>query len=717
MSNRASRKNQSNKRADNLKHAWRDYKFVNHAAKSLWRRRITGLRLTTMPTDAEPPTSADNNMDLTSADTNMDMDEFDYASYPDDHEAPLAPSVDHATDWIDVDEDDYPQDFEDLDSARNLLGYHTRLMDELEDAEEDTSDQLNGFAELLGGYDPSAPETVDPSETTVTATLDASEQPEFKVFDGSVPRNPDHGALNPFHMSIALFSMAMDLSESQYVILTEVLEHATMDSIRALPKSLKTLRKWLRRWLPLQTIKGRQITVATEQVRAQPDAATKTAYYFDIKEYGELWVSNPLIKKHMHFGLGHFTDTPKELWNGRAWMESARTTSGQFIRIIQNNTIPVEQHTVDDDSTIILPSDCVRYRCGSQQRIGFVVAVGKDFRQGSQHLGSDSAMITPLVTKNELCAAAARVYPRDLREAYEDTTLEVPLDASFDTTELIFMEGYEDIIPVQNIIDREYVFFLDYESPSKCQELLLQAPRYHVIAILYHKFVHVDDFSVRTIDKRHRITAETEIMTYGRDRLISSFTTKAKDHSVYSLPYTVFLDGFGLYRNSHHSLDGLYIIPASLEFTFRNTLTNVNVWMLGPPGADQNDLAQCIKPDSLAAAAGFEATLPDGERVYLVMTVLAYTADLPQQNKLAGIMSHQANHGCRSCTVHKEHLGDPDVDVPYGGRYAIPAAKTRAWINQSNITARETQRRETDSGMKGANPPFLQCHPCFDPFK
>jgi len=229
----------------------------------------------------------------------------------------------------------------------------------------------------------------------------------------------------------------------------------------------------------------------------------------------------------MHFGLGYLTDSVQDLWQARAWMESIRTTSGEFIR-----TDP------RDDNTTIFPSDCVSYTVGDYHRLGQVIAVGKDYCEGNS--GKESVMITPLFTKAQLAKTKAwDTYIRHAHEAFEDTSLNFILENMFDTGELVIMEGYEEIIPVDNIIRREYIWFCDYDSSEECIELLPQLPQYHALTIIYHAFIYDRSYQIRIVDKHHKTLGEQEILTYGREALIKTFQGKSPGVDVFSLPYTV----------------------------------------------------------------------------------------------------------------------------------------------------------------------------------
>ena len=618
-----------------------------------------------------------------------------------------------------IEEEDQDDDFVHVNEARNLLGLWTRVREQAGDDVQDIEqkqDQRSKVTEGSGSGCPDGDQGAPEVEAQVPEDVNATQgdqsprrppippSPEFTIHDGPQPRKPDTPPMNDFHLGISLFVLAMDLSEFQYTILIEVLAKSTTESIASLPRTLKTLRKWARRWLPLQTIKAQEVTVDKGQIRTADELPLKKIYYFDIKEYGETWLSNPCIRQNMHFGLGHFTDSIQELWQARAWMESIRTTSGEFVRTVPN-----------DDDTIIFPSDCVSYTVGDYHRLGQVVAVGKDYRAGNS--GKESVMIVPLFTKAQLAKTKAwDTYIRHAHEAFEDTSLNFTLESMFDTEELVIMEGYEEIVPVDDVIRREYIWFCDYESSEECVELLPQAPQYHVLTIVYHAFTYDGNYQIRTVDKRHKTLSEREILTYGREALIRTFQGKSPGVDVFSLPYTVFIDGFGLFRNSHHSLDGLYLIPASLNFTQRNTLNNVNVWSLGPPGSSQHDLAKTLQHDSLMAEDGFDTKI-NGCDTRIIMMALAYVADMPQQNKLAGVKSPLATHGCRSCMVSMKQLGDPTIDIPFIARYEKTVELHKAWINEPNILAGEKHKRAAETGLQDDGPPFASCNRCFDPYK
>lgn len=142
-----------------------------------------------------------------------------------------------------------------------------------------------------------------------------------------------------------------------------------------------------------------------------------------------------------------------------------------------------------------------------------------------------------------------------------------------------------------------------------------------------------------------------------------------------SIPFSVFLDGFGLYRNAYHSLKGMYITPAGLDVDNRTTLNNLFVLMIGPFGTHELNMAACLQPDSIAMAAGKDLILETGERVFVTAFPLLFTGDMPQQNQNSGNKTHNGEFGCRSCFVPDIERGNQFLDISATGRYRAPTKR------------------------------------------
>lgn len=61
-------------------------------------------------------------------------------------------------------------------------------------------------------------------------------------------------------------------------------------------------------------------------------------------------LSSQSFRNKVYIGLAHFVDNPSELYHSMAWPTSIKASSGQCA-------------TNRDQSQVVLPSDCVYYRC------------------------------------------------------------------------------------------------------------------------------------------------------------------------------------------------------------------------------------------------------------------------------------------------------------------------------------------------------------------
>lgn len=110
-----------------------------------------------------------------------------------------------------------------------------------------------------------------------------------------------------------------------------------------------------------------------------------------------------------------------------------------------------------------------------------------------------------------------------------------------------------------------------------------------------------------------------------------------------SIPSSIFLDGFGLYRNAYHSLEAMYITPTGLDVNNRTLLNNVFVLMNGPFGSHELDMATCLQPEGITMGAGKNLTLEAGEQVFVTVFPLLFTGDMPQQNQNSGNKTHNSS--------------------------------------------------------------------------
>lgn len=524
------------------------------------------------------------------------------------------------------------------------------------------------------------------------------EHDDNQIFDS--PNGKSVG--DEFLLALGIFCTALDMSTTQYASLYEVLGLLARNpkSFERIPRTLATVKRQLSSVLPILTIRGKEYTPDAEQLPPKHDNPSFT-FYFSLRDLANTWLNNPEINAYLHLGLGEWVDDISEIWHGDLWKESLRTSSGQFARL------------EDDNNTVVIPSDCVYYTLPEFEvlgasLIGRITGIGIDKRNGQNIM---SACLTQLIPVGDLHGDLRQEYKNFRPDLFKGTLSKHRRHNDLmRTPELVLFEHSSKIIPISCIKGVLSVAFLDH-SPLELDALHgTSRPSFHVATIVYEiHTINRRSNSIRSIDQRHRLVAENEIFAYGKDTLL-----KVKPETHVSLPYTTFIDDFGFYRNAHHSLAGVYITPAGLPLHLREKLHNANVWTIGPFGADNWQLAETLKADSINADYGVPVLIfkENAMKIASVFCV-SYIGDMPQQNKNAGCKSQKAIRGCRSCFLSEDAYGDLDQDVRENGRYAGHMKHLRREYDKLN-TVSAKDKFATTWGISERPPPFQILHPSLD---
>ncbi|KAI5839645.1 hypothetical protein DFP73DRAFT_598240 [Morchella snyderi] len=561
-----------------------------------------------------------------------------------------------------------------------------------------------------GAVTQSIEETVPPQEARQEPIPELEGDGVEYIADGPSPKK---FVLEDFHLALMMFTITADISTNQYTALVEILALATPLAISTLPKSIKTLRERYRNAFPLSVIKGKEVAIDPESTPPKSHNPKK-AYYFDASEYCKIWLSSPKLK--IHQGMGHIVDNVSELWQGDAWMESVRTTSGEFAYI--NEAVPGEQET---QRTVLLPSDCVIYNAPEGGlALGRVKCVGVDRRVIMGTMSNTvSAIINRLVPPTILPAQWAY---HDEEARVTDKSLPAYHLGHSTLQELVLLESRE-IIPCVNIRSRVWVFFADYASEEELRQSLLPQPaRYCVRSIAYYTTRDKRPL-IRSIHMRHRVAAENELLELGREYVLQNMVNVPVNPNApnnpdrirrVSVPFSLFLDGFGLYRNAYHSIKGMYITPAGLDVYQRERLSNVYVLMLGPFGSSEVEMASCLERDGIETGRGKSIKLYTGETIFLTAFPLLFTGDMPQQNQNSGNKTHQAEFGCRSCMVIDKDRGNLNVEIVGTGRYMAPTQ--RFYLHALDLKTKKARDAALQSrGLTLEGPYFKKCYRMLDP--
>lgn len=262
---------------------------------------------------------------------------------------------------------------------------------------------------------------------------------------------------------------------------------------------------------------------------------------------------------------------------------------------------------------------------------------------------------------------------------------------------------------------------LDYPESVNLTPLLLPVEPTHCVRFIAYKH---DGFArAKLVHKRQRIAAEHELCLLGRQYCLETFVQKPGDSlRRLSIPFTLFLDDFGLYRNTFCRLGGVYIQPAGLDEPNRFSLQNMFVLMVTPFGSSGQDIASCLQEETIPLGQGLRTIVEyspgNHEEVILTVFPICITGDMPQQNENAGLMSHKSLHGCRYCFIHTDMKGDLNHDVHQDGRYRAPYDHLHWFLGETTggLGAKARNDQYKAYGITPRSGLFAPCFPFLDPF-
>jgi len=336
----------------------------------------------------------------------------------------------------------------------------------------------------------------------------------------------------------------------------------------------------------------------------------------------------------MHFSRGILDKDmlTSEFYHGNTWLGSLRTTSCEYARLF-------------NDCEPLLPSDCI---ATTEYSVLWIHRVGKS------KTGNINLLCKRLLSFPELPLHWRYNWSTSAEQAHQFARLQVPpyALASSNLPELVLMDDDHIIVSLVTVTKKLWVHFLDYDFDGLTASLLPSPPEFCIQLIAY---TDQDRHLIQSIQLRHHIPAEIELIELGRVYCIERFLRSGPRHI--SIPITAFLDDFGLYCNTYHSLGGLYIQPANLDEPARFTMQNIFVLMLVPFGGNESEITQYLHDETVPLAQGLEMTLLTGEQVILTVFPICITGDMPQQNSNSGMMSYKSKMGCRYCFQPTENRG------------------------------------------------------------
>jgi hypothetical protein len=123
----------------------------------------------------------------------------------------------------------------------------------------------------------------------------------------------------------------------------------------------------------------------------------------------------------------------------------------------------------------------------------------------------------------------------------------------------------------------------------------------------------------------------------------------------------IYVDDFGIYRNTYHSLGGVYLQFGNMPFALRKQLKNHFLLGFVPFGARFDDFIKPVLEDIKSLENGLIMKTLNGF-AWVIGGLGCVTADLSQGNDLADVKRHGANHGCRTCNISNDQYTNPGYD-------------------------------------------------------
>ena len=158
---------------------------------------------------------------------------------------------------------------------------------------------------------------------------------------------------------------------------------------------------------------------------------------------------------------------------------------------------------------------------------------------------------------------------------------------------------------------------------------------------------------------------------------------------VYKIFLDLYYDDFGTYRNVYHSLGDVYIQFGNMPAYQRKLLKNHFVLGFVPFGGDFNEFLQPFISKIKKLEQG-KIMKVNGQNAWIIASLGVVTSDLPQGNDMVGVLRHNANRGCRTCTISKDSLTDNTQNIPKKSRYYhITDNEFNKILNENNISVKK----------------------------
>ncbi|KAI1350743.1 hypothetical protein F5Y01DRAFT_325814 [Xylaria sp. FL0043] len=527
-----------------------------------------------------------------------------------------------------------------------------KLIEEAEDAE----------ANDAGIDDIEREDTSTIRESTQTLSAVVSHQDDNTL---EVIHQPQELTLSTFHTALGIWENHHGISRDAHAQLVEIFQLATsIEDVKSTPRKKDTIFQHIIKSLPLRKLRKATINL-DYKVLPSRTKLTEDILVFDIGDLVSAMLSSPLLSHQIYQGPAHLVNgSVTKPWEANWWGESIRSTSGFFYSY--------------PDGTPIFPSDFVKWKCLPGQcragltdcelHVGRIRWCGLDWTHNGGPGSSTVNSGEPTIIVQTVLERAT--LPEQMVALLSSSKFSHRTTGS---TELIIVEDEEVFLAPSQIMVQIPDVLLDYYYDP--EQTRIPGPLTSPFSVRLVFNAQRQEFRPLKLSSPHR--AELEIQTYGRQYLRNNFAAR----NVISLPFQMFIDGFGLYRNMYRSLMGIYLTPEFFPPELRNRRASVYPLTLGPHGAELADVLKTLL-HSRSLDRGMEMNI-NGSNVFVCSFVHCIIGDMPSQQKLSGCQGPTAKMNCRNCMVDDNNKPNLEYDIINKGRYHFQTLIARKEIDQA----------------------------------
>jgi len=164
----------------------------------------------------------------------------------------------------------------------------------------------------------------DRESTAVAYTIPpiGEDIPEYTSKEDSGKRYPESSGYTPVHsasrsglpkdeftLALAFWLQDAGISHTAYVGLGEVLQLASMENLRSLPKDIRSFQRCLQEQLPLLPIHSRMLKLDAEKI-ACGRSLDQRMLFFDMEDILGAILNTDSIRNKIYFGMAHLVDEP-----------------------------------------------------------------------------------------------------------------------------------------------------------------------------------------------------------------------------------------------------------------------------------------------------------------------------------------------------------------------------------------------------------------------